>query len=73
MAVRNITTLNQFVALNAYFYVKNTELDIDYKTKANVTLYELESDGKDKWYAKQLATKSVEYSLATGKSTKFFS
>lgn len=38
-----------------------------------MTLYELESDSAGKWYAKSLATKSVEYSLATGKSTKFFS
>jgi len=45
----------------------------DYTTSANVTLYELEGDGKGNWYAKQLAGKSVQYSLSTGKSTKFFS
>lgn len=81
LAVTNITTLNQFVSLNAYFYLKNTELDlglissysVDYSTKANVTLYELEGDAKGKWYTKQLATKEVKYSLTTGKSTKFFS
>ncbi len=64
--MRNITTLNQFVALNAYFYVKDTELDIgsrlaneEYITSANVTLYELQGDGNGNWYAKQLAAKSV--------------
>jgi hypothetical protein len=46
--------------------------DLDYKTKANVTVYEI-TKAVDKYYAKYIANKSVEYSLTTGKSTKFFS